>query len=92
MPERLDRLREALRDLELELSQLDLRDEEARQLLTDAKTEIETSLAAAKQPADIESHTFSDRLTDAEVQFAVTHPNLAAVVRRLIDVLGQMGI
>jgi len=92
MPERLESLRRALIDLENELETVDVEDHEAQALLVEAKLEIEAALAKADHPNDLESHPFIDRLTEAEASFEASHPTVAGVLRRLIDVLGQMGI
>lgn len=89
MPERLERLRTLLSDLVAELRAAEALDEPTRQKLAEAASEMIAVLhrdEAATEGAD------SGSLKDRIVEFEASHPNLAVVVNRLIDMLGQMGI
>ncbi|MCA9248163.1 MAG: DUF4404 family protein [Planctomycetales bacterium] len=39
-----------------------------------------------------EEASITDRLRGAEIQFEESHPTLAGTIRRLVDMLAQMGI
>ena len=90
MPERIEKLRARVAELEAELASLPEIDDEAREVLTEAVTEIQTALQ--KSPGDIEHHTLTERLRDAAKEFESSHPTLFGVVSRTIDALAQMGI
>ncbi|MEX2173965.1 MAG: DUF4404 family protein [Pirellulaceae bacterium] len=92
MTDRLATVRVLLADLVAELRQVDQLDEPTRQQLAEAASEMIAALhrgegdqSAAKQEGDAS-------LQDRIVEFETSHPNLAAVMHRLIDILGQMGI
>ena len=91
MPERLEKLRTALNELERELAGLDELDSRTRSMLEEARHEIETALYK-QDPAQIEHVSLVDRLETAAQTFQVSHPTLAGVVQRMIDALGQLGI
>jgi hypothetical protein len=85
-----DRLRPLLAELVAELRATNSLDEATRQQLAEAATEMIAALNrddAADAPAE-DAGTLRDRI----VEFEASHPNLAAVMNRLIDMLGQMGI
>jgi len=92
MPEKIEKLRAALIELENELATLDTEDPATHDLLLRAKGDIESALLEVDHSNEIESETFIDQLTESERQFAASHPTLSGVVRRVIDVLAQMGI
>jgi hypothetical protein len=53
----------------------------------------ELQSALARGDATAAGHaSLADHLTESAVHFEQSHPTLAGTVRRLIDVLGQMGI
>ena len=91
MPQRIEKLRTLLSELEQELHEVESLDDESRLMLREAAEEIETALQA-EDVATIEHHTLSARLNDAVSEFESSHPTLYAVVNRMVDVLGQMGI
>ncbi len=88
MPEPASRLKSLLDELIAEVRTLESADDATRRLLEAAATEIIQALHRVEtgHPGDRES------LQDRLVEFEASHPNLAAVVHRLIDMLGQMGI
>lgn len=90
MPDRLDKLRAVLSELESELSQLDSIDEATREALAEAAGEIAQILRRGKSAEHAQPVVASlqDRLTE----FEASHPQLAGIVTRLIDGLGQLGI
>ena len=91
MPDRLERLRTTLSDLEQELAELDSLDAETRAILDLASREIHAALQKSEHP--FPGHpTLVARLTSAAERFEVSHPNVAGVLHRMIDALGQLGI
>ncbi len=91
MPERLEKLRTTLHELEAELESLDSLDTESRALLEEAAAEIHAALRE-KDPQQLEPTSLTDRLRTAVQDFEADHPTLAGVVNRIADALGQMGI
>jgi chromosome segregation ATPase len=92
MPQRSDKLRVVLSELERELAATDEVDDDLRQRLEAVRGEITAALEAGESSADLEPHSFIERLTAAEQEFEGAHPTLAGVLRRLIDGLAQLGI
>lgn len=90
MPERINKLRTTVNELEAELAGLSEVNEETRAVLEEAVKEIQDALH--KQPEEIAHQTLSDRLRDATEGFEASHPTLFGIVSRTIDALGQMGI
>ena len=91
MPDRLERLRTTLHDLERELTELDAVDTETRAMLDLASREIRAALQKSEHP--LPGHpTLVAKLTTAAERFEVSHPNVAGVLHRVIDALGQLGI
>ena len=88
MSESDSRLPALLEELKTELRALESADDDTRRRLEATATEIIQALHRVEtgEPADRES------LQDRLVEFEASHPNLAGVVHRLIDMLGQMGI
>lgn len=91
MPERIDKLRAALDELEQELAALDSIDPETRAVLEEAAREIHAALAK-ENAHEIEQQSLTQRLKNSVESFETSHPTLSRVVGRMIDVLGQMGI
>jgi len=91
MPERLDNLRNALNELEEELAKLDTVDEETRQALEDARSEIQMVLETS-EPDTPASGGLIDQLKVAEQRFEADHPTISGILLRMVDLLGQMGI
>ena len=89
MPERIEKLRSTLKELEEELGNLSSFDEATRQMLEEAATEIKTAL---RKEGQFESESVVERLRTAEEKFQASHPTLSGVVGRIIDALGQLGI
>ncbi len=92
MPERLDKLRETVRELETELASLDSIDPETRSVLETALTEIREALRRKDAEALARRDSLATRLQEAAEGFESSHPNLFGIVGRTIDALGQMGI
>jgi hypothetical protein len=90
MPDRLEKLRATLSELEAELRELDSLDEPTRQLLADAADEISAILRKGQRSDTAEN--VETALRDRVVEFEASHPQLAGIVSRLLDGLGQLGI
>jgi hypothetical protein len=85
-------LHEHLGKLHAELQAAPRLDAAANRLLDEISTDIarlRAGSAAGATPAD---SSLPDRLERVAVQFEVAHPTLAASSRRLIDILGKVGI
>jgi Domain of unknown function (DUF4404) len=88
-------MKESLRDL-LErvherLSRSDSLDERSRELLTTVMGDIDRALKRAPKRSD-QKLDAAPRLEALAVRFESEHPQLAAVLRQLIDALGKAGI
>jgi len=90
-----DQLRAQIAKLHAELDQAHQNDPAARESLADILPHIkrmadqpqtDTGLA---RPGDA---SLPDRLEKVAVQFEADHPTLAASARRLVDLLGEVGI
>lgn len=90
MPERIEKLRATVTELEAELATLSELDDQTRVLLEEAVADLQATLK--KKPEDIEHHTLSERLQESAEAFQTSHPNLFGIVKRTIDALAQMGI
>jgi uncharacterized membrane protein YccC len=89
------RLRATILELEQELRAVSEVDTETRAMLAEAIEEIQATLHTAPEPAEgtsDEPDTLNERLTQAAADFDVSHPTLASLVRRVVDLLGQIGI
>jgi Domain of unknown function (DUF4404) len=86
-------LRERLAKLYAELASVHRDNPATRQslgeVLPDVKRMVDEPAGAADPAAD---DTLPDRLERIAVQFEAVHPTLAASARRLIDLLGEVGI
>lgn len=85
-------LRERLAKLHAELTQLHRDNPAARrsldEILPDVKRMVDQAPGAGAAPAA----SLPGRLERVAVQFEAEHPRLAASARRLIDLLGEVGI
>ncbi|MFW6168991.1 MAG: DUF4404 family protein [Planctomycetota bacterium] len=91
MPERIEKLREIVKQLETELDSLDPLDAESRQVLEEALKELRSALGQT-DTASLQSESLFQRLRDAEEHFQVSHPTISGLVLRMINGLGQLGI
>jgi hypothetical protein len=91
MPERIEKLRTLLDELEQELHSVESLDDESRSMLKETAEEIQGALRE-DDTTTLEPQTMSNKLGDAVTDFETSHPTLHAVVSRIVDVLGQMGI
>jgi chromosome segregation ATPase len=90
MPERIEKLRSTVTELEAELASLTELDDSTRALLEEAVSELQATLS--KQPAEIEHQSLTERLRESAKAFESSHPTLFGIVSRTIDALAQMGI
>ena len=90
MPDRLEKLRATLHELENELREIDSLDDATRKQLADAALEITRALARA-EPSE-QTDEVAGSLRERLEEFEASHPQLALIVGRLIDGLGQLGI
>jgi hypothetical protein len=91
MPERMEKLRSTLHELEQQLQSIESLDEETRKLLQDSVDDLHRQLD--RQPKEpLEPQRLIDRLRATEERFQVSHPTLSGMVLRVIDALGQLGI
>jgi chromosome segregation ATPase len=91
MPERIERLRATLAELETELHNLDALDPASRERLEEVSGEID-ALLARRDLSSGEHHTLAEQLTESVEAFRVQHPTLSGVLQRLVDGLSQLGI
>lgn len=91
MPERIERLKARIEELEQELAALPEVDAQTRSLLEQAVHDIQ---AVIDQHPEQESRRRSvlQRLHEAAEQLETSHPTLFGVVTRVADALGQIGI
>ena len=95
-----ERLRQALAELEAQLRNLDSLDPETQARLRQAAADINAKLSRQENAAAADTTSTSETATeDIEgslreriVDFEASHPQLAMVVTRVIDLLGQAGI
>lgn len=92
-------LRHHLDTLHAELGAASEVDPDSKRLLTEIMHDIRRLLerpsadvSAAIEPAAPEDDSLPDRLERIAVQFELDHPTLAASSRRLVDLLGKVGL
>ena len=91
MSERIEKLKSIVRELEIELAELESVDPESRRVLEEAVADLTTALG--KTDSDVASaQSLVDRFRAAEEGFAASHPTLSGIVARVIHGLGQLGI
>jgi prefoldin subunit 5 len=88
MAQQHERLRSLAAELQVEVRAVESLDDQTREQLETLATEIIQALHRNETGEGSDSGSLRDRL----VEFEASHPNLAVVVNRLIDMLGQMGI
>ena len=91
MPERIEKLKEIIGQLENELASLDTVDEQAQAVLSDAIKELRTALGK-KETDSLQTESLIERLRAAEGDFQMSHPTLSGIVLRMINALAQLGI
>lgn len=86
-----DQIKDRLKELRDELGATSSVDPEIESLLRDLDRDIHRVLAggASASPAD---ESLIGRVEDAANEFAMKHPQVAGLLQRLADALGQIGI
>jgi hypothetical protein len=87
-----DTLRNQLTALHQELREARQVDPKSGALLAEILKDIQRLLDAGGSDARAVGAPLGDRLEKAAVQFEADHPKLAASSRRLIDLLGKVGL
>jgi Domain of unknown function (DUF4404) len=87
-------LRDHLAKLHAELADAHQADPQYRESLTEMMQDINRLIDkdAAATPLPGKDPSLPDRLERIAVQFEADHPTLAASARRLVDLLGEVGI
>ncbi len=86
-------LRYQLTKLHEELGNVRQLDPRSNQLLGEIMEDIKRLMAQSPSAAPVAEHpSLPDRLEKIAVQFEVDHPTLAASSRRLVDLLGKVGL
>ena len=85
-------LRNHLAKVHAELAQAQRADPKSRETLNAMMQDINRLIDKPSDPAASPHGSISDRLERIAVQFESDHPSLAASARRLVDLLGEVGI
>jgi hypothetical protein len=85
-------LREHLAKLHAELADAHQTDPKYRESLTEMMQDINRLIDKAGDSTASSDRSLPDRLERIAVQFEADHPTLAASARRLVDLLGEVGI
>jgi hypothetical protein len=85
-------LRELAAKLHEQLSEALRADPKSRERLSDMMQDINRLIDAPAGAPSAAQQSLPDRLERIAVQFEAAHPTLAASARRLIDLLGEIGI
>lgn len=91
MEEKHAQLKHALEELHTALQHTKLDDEEMRQLLQAEIQEMQAALTEAEEPPE-PPQSVTDRFTQAVEHFEVSHPAIAGVLTRILDLLDRTGI
>ncbi len=92
MPERIEKLKAIVKELEAELESLDTVDAQSQQILEDALQDLHEALGKTNTVPLDSADSLIERFRSAEGNFQVTHPTLSGLVMRMINALGQLGI
>jgi len=86
-------VREHLAQLHAQLSDLEQKaGPETKQRLSDTARDLNRLIDAHSGTSSARDESLPDRLEKIAVQFEADHPTLAASARRLVDLLGEVGI
>jgi hypothetical protein len=91
MPDRVDKLRQLVKDLEAELAAIETDDAASRAGLTETLADLRTALGKLDSEP-LAPDSLITRFRVAEESFQVSHPTVSGLVLRMIDALGQLGI
>jgi Domain of unknown function (DUF4404) len=87
-----DSLRDLAAKLHAEMSDALAKDPKSRESLSGTLQDVNQLIDKPADPLSPSHGTLPDRLERVAVQFEADHPTLAASARRLIDLLGEVGI
>jgi hypothetical protein len=87
-----DSLRDLVAKLHAEMSDALEKDPKSRESLSDMMLDVNRLIDKPLDPPASAHGTLPDRLERVAVQFEADHPTLAASARRLVDLLGEVGI
>ena len=82
-----EQLKEKLQSLHDALKQVDNLDDDTRQLLQAINDDISRVTSGNPAPENL-----TDRIEQQTVKFEGEHPQMSAILRDIIDLLGKMGI
>jgi len=85
-------LRDHLAKVHAELTEALRADPKSRETLNDMMQDINRLIDAPAAMTASSQNSLPDRLERIAVQFEADHPTLAASARRLVDLLGEVGI
>ncbi|GAC1299834.1 MAG: hypothetical protein NVS9B2_25480 [Steroidobacteraceae bacterium] len=85
-------LHDLVAKLHAELSDALRADPKARESMSDMMQDINRLIDRPAAPPVARHGSLSERLERIAVQFEADHPTLAASARRLVDLLGEVGI
>jgi uncharacterized protein (DUF2267 family) len=85
-------LRDLAAKLHAELTDALREDPKSRESLSEMMRDINRLVDKPAEPPSSTHGSLPDRLERIAVQFEVDHPTLAASARRLVDLLGEVGI
>jgi Domain of unknown function (DUF4404) len=85
-------LRDLVAKLHAELADALRADPKSRESLSDMMQDINRLIDKPAAPTATPHGSLAERLERIAVQFEADHPTLAASARRLIDLLGEVGI
>lgn len=85
-------LREHLAKLQAELTDAHRTDPKYRESLSEMMQDINRLIDKSADSTPSPDRSLPDRLERIAVQFEADHPTLAASARRLVDLLGEVGI
>jgi hypothetical protein len=93
MADKTEKLKAALTDLHAELEGVETVDPELRTMLEGTMAEINRALESpAEEETPEQEESLSGRLTESVKDFEESHPNIAGILERMVDILSQMGI
>jgi hypothetical protein len=87
-----DSLRDLVAKLHAQLSDALRADPKSRESLSEMMQDINRLIDKPAQTPSTAHGSLAERLERMAVQFEVDHPTLAASTRRLVDLLGEVGI
>jgi Domain of unknown function (DUF4404) len=87
-----DSLRDLVAKLHAQLSDALRADPKSRESLSEMMQDINRLIDKPAEPPSTAHGSLPERLERIAVQFEADHPTLAASTRRLVDLLGEVGI